>query len=501
MPATQRPLTVIRRARLVEIGGVAGPPETVDVMLSDGHVTEIAPRVSRPEGAEELDADGRWLMPGLWDAHTHPVMWGLARRRIDLAGTAGPQEVCRRVADHLAGHPGAGLVVGYGYRSAAWAEQPRVAELDAVSGGRPVALASGDGHNGWLNTAALQLIGETAREGAFAEEEWFAAYRRIEAITAETEDPEEGLRVALDEAAAKGVVGIVDFEFGSAWRAWPERISSGNPPLRVRAATYADGLEGVAAAGLRTGDRLVPECDLVTMGPLKVISDGSLGTLTAWCHQPYGPAHRHGSANLDLAGLTALMTRAREIGLEAAIHAIGDAAFAQTLDAFEGAGQRGRVEHAQLVELGELPHMAALGLTASVQPWHLIDDRDATDQLWGDRSERVFAFRALADAGIPLVLGSDAPVAPLDPWAAMAAAVHRSGDARGPWHPEQSLTVAEALAASTDGRTTTAPGMPADLVLVDRNPHEAAGMPGPEAAAYLRAVGVEATFVAGLRTH
>ena len=114
--------------------------------------------------------------------------------------------------------------------------------------------------------------------------------------------------------------------------------------------------------------------------------------------------------------------------------------------------------------------MAGLGIRASVQPGHLLDDRDLTDRIWGARSERCFPFRWMLDDGVELVFGSDAPVSPLDPWLAMAAAVHRSADVRDPWHGEQALTVGEALAASVDGQPMVRPGSRGDLVLLDRDP-------------------------------
>ncbi|HQH08681.1 MAG TPA: amidohydrolase family protein, partial [Phycicoccus sp.] len=273
------------------------------------------------------------------------------------------------------------------------------------------------------------------------------------------------------------------------------------------AATYADDLEQVAELGLRTGDPLVPGHDLVTMGPLKVISDGSLNTLTAWCCDPYvGGGHLEhpcGMPNLPVDELTRIMLRAKEIGLTAAIHAIGDQAVAATLDAFEASGQSGSMEHAQLVRWDDVPRLARAGITASVQPAHALDDRDVSEQWWGDRTDRLFALRSMVDAGVTLAMGSDAPVAPLDPWLAMAAAVHRSGDDRPAWHPEQAITGAEALAASTDGQGTVREGSRGDVVLLDADPlrafgdHEGSG----EQAAYLRRMPVAATLVAGRLVH
>lgn len=492
-------------ARLVRVGEAGVPDRPVDLRLRDGRVVEVGARVAREPGEEVVALDGRWAMPGLWDAHVHPVMWGLARTRIDLAGTGDPQDVCRRVATALTSRPGTGLVLGYGYRSGVWARQPTVAELDTVTGSRPVALASGDGHNGWLNSAALALVGEPPRDGTLVEEAWYAAYRRLESVAAQTEDAEAAVRAALDEAAARGVVGIVDFEFGSAFRDWPGRIARAEPPVRVRAATYSDGLDEVAARGLRQGDRLVPGCDRVTMGPVKVISDGSLNTMTAWCCDPFVGAHERefprGRPNVTTTDLAAIMLRAKEIGLGAAIHAIGDAAFMSALEAFAASGASGSIEHAQLIDRAAIPLMVRLGLTASVQPVHLLDDREANALLWPDRTDRVYAFRTLLDAGVRLALGSDAPVAPLDPWAAIAAAVCRADPGGPPWHPEQRLTIAEALAASTDFRTSLAAGSLADITILDHDPYAALRLPEADRATWLRGIRTAATVVGGRLTY
>lgn len=494
---------LIRSVRLVPVGPGPAPTwggEPVDLRLADGRVTHVGPALV-PDAAERvLEADGRWVIPGLWDAHTHPVMWALARRRLDLIGTTSASDTERRVRERLDGIPGAGLVLGYGYRSATWADPPTTAGLDAVSGERPVALASGDGHNGWLNSAALRLLGLPPRGGVLTEDEWYAAYPRLEALDPNAADPLPALAEAVADAHARGIVGLVDFEFGSSWRTWPEYVERGLDTIRVRASTYADRLAEVAAAGLRTGDRLVEGHDLVTMGSLKVIGDGSLNTLTAWCRDPYlgaqGRENPRGRANLDLDALIDLMAEATSLGLSAAIHAIGDAAVAATIEAFARTGATGSIEHAQLIDWADLPRLAATGITASVQPAHLVDDRDVSGQWWGDRTDRLYAFRALTEAGVPLALGSDAPIAPLDPWLAIAAAVHRSGDNRPPWHPEQALTVAEALAASTDGQPTLGVGSRADLVLLDADPLPDADDSGAQAA-YLRALPVAATLVAG----
>ena len=242
------------------------------------------------------------------------------------------------------------------------------------------------------------------------------------------------------------------------------------------------------------------------MGPLKIISDGSLNTRTAYCCEPYvdEPTSR-GKLNVPPAELTDLLARATAHGLAVAVHAIGDAAVSAALDAFAATGARGSIEHAQLMARPDIARMGALGVTASVQPAHLLDDRDVTERCWPDRADRCFPLRSLLAAGVTLAMGSDAPVAPLDPWLAMAAAVHRSADERPAWHPQEAVTPAEALAASTFGAGTVGAGSRADLVLVDQDPLAPAGDrvggDSAAAAARLRHTRVSVTLVDGEVTY
>jgi predicted amidohydrolase YtcJ len=223
-----------------------------------------------------------------------------------------------------------------------------------------------------------------------------------------------------------------------------------------------------------------------------VLTDGSLNTRTAYCYDPYPGTDNVGLLTVPPEQLLPLMRTAAAAGIEPTVHAIGDRANTLALDAFEEIGSGGRIEHAQLVAEADFVRFGALGVEASVQPEHAMDDRDVADRYWAGRNDRTIALRSLLDAGATLVLGSDAPVAPLDPWVSIAAAVGRARDGREPWHPEQSITWDEALTAST--RTTIAVGQPADLVLVDADPATAS----PET---LRTMPVAATLLAGRFTH
>jgi hypothetical protein len=497
---------LVRNARIVPLEPGQHPTgDPVDVLIEEGTVTGVGEHLDRPPGVEELDGEGRWCIPGLWDQHVHLTQWTRSKQRLDLTATRSPEDVLERVAAWRAEHPGQPLI-GWGHRAGGWSRSASVAELDAVSGGAPVVLVSGDAHHGWLSTAALVGLGLPPRESVLAENEWFSVYTRLDQLV-RADTGHGAIRDVMAEAAARGVVGVVDLEFAQPWEVWSQRWTSGCDLLRIRWGTYAGTLDDVLAAGLRTGDPL-PGCDeRATMGPLKIISDGSLNTRTAWCCEPYADAdhgaggeHPRGLPNLTAAELRDLLARAHSHGLEVATHAIGDAALDQALDAYAATGAGGSIEHAQLVRRDAVRRMAGLPLRASVQPAHLLDDRDVVEEIWPGRAARCFAFRWMVDDGVPLVLGSDAPVSPLDPWLTMAAAVHRSADDREAWHPEQALTVREALAASVDSQPTVGVGSRGDLVLLDRDPLEEQEDTSCAAAA-LRDMSLALTVVAGSVAH
>lgn len=484
---------IVRRARRVPLDVPPGQPgqpveELVDVVIEDGVISAVVPAGLGTTAApvEIVDADGRWLLPGLWDQHVHLGQWAGVPSRLDLSAARSVPEVLARVAE--AARAGR-AVVGQGMRAGMWTRRGTVAELDSVSGQVPVVLVNADFHHAWLNSVALRGLDLAPREGVVSENEWYGAYSRLDRIVPAPTVADH--RAALLAAAAKGVVGLVDLEVGTTASEWVERWHQGCDLLRVRWGVYADGLADLGP--LRTGDPL-PEADpRLTMGPLKIISDGSLGTRTAWCCEPYADTNSFGAPNQSEDELRALLAEGHARGLEVATHAIGDLALASALAAYEATGARGSIEHAQLVRREDVPRLARLGLRASVQPAHLLDDRDLAERVWPGRAERCYAFRWMLEEGVELALGSDAPVAPLDPWLAIAAAVHRGADAGEPWVPTQALRPREALAASVDGRRV-GPGGPGDLVLVDRDPLASAP-------ADLRTMPVALTVVAGGVVH
>lgn len=483
------PALLIRGARLVGGGDAA-----VDVVVRDGTITTIAPTSPAADVGPDtavLTAQGRWVMPGLWDAHVHPTDWAAQRHRLDLGDATTPAACVAAVRAQAELDPGT-EIIGAGLWCAAWSTRPTAADLDGVD--VPVVLVMGDSHSAVTNRAAqlrYGLRGAVDDEGWVSEGAWFDLMPRLGTADEGTRD--RWVLEAGQAAAARGVVGIVDLDPHDTHTAWRRRVARGFDAHRVRAGVWLDHLPAAIEAGLRTGDPIPGAGPLVQMGPLKVIADGSLNTRTAYCRHPFPDGDR-GAMNVDPARLTAAMATAAAAGIDSTIHAIGDAALTTVLDAFEASGAPGSIEHVQLAQPSDIARMARLRLVASVQPWHLVADRDVADLLWAGRTDRAYAFADLAAAGIRLALGSDAPVAPLDPWLAISAAVLRTGDERPPWHPEQRLSLDLALRSSWGGVRELAPGGPADLVLLDDDPLaiDPAALPG---------IGVAATVCAGNVTH
>ena len=479
---------LIRAVRVAGPGAELLGPEPVDVHVRDGLIADIAPVGALRGAGEILDADGAWLIPGLWDNHVHAVQWALAAEREPLGAAASAAEAAARMAQvtPLAD----GRRIGAGFRDALWPDAPSLEVLDAATGEVPTYLINADVHSVWLNSAALLREGFRAPDGVLREDDAFEISRRLNAVDPGRADA--AVRAAGARAAARGVVGIVDFDMAWNHEAWARRAAGGFDAHRVEFAIYPADLERAVAEGLRTGDAL-PGAALVRVGPLKVISDGSLGTRTAACGHAYdGEPGNHGVLNVTREELISLLVRAAGNGLSAAVHAIGDRAATAALDAFTISGATGTIEHAQLIRHADLARFARLGVTASVQPQHALDDRELSALLWRSQTSAGYPLASLLTAGAQLRFGSDAPVSPLDPWRTIAAAVARTDDEREAWHPEESVTVEQTLVAAT--RTSLAPGQPADLVLCGSDP----GAGGGEG---LRGMSVAATLLAGRLTH
>lgn len=473
--------TLLRNARLGDIA--------CDVLIDDGTITEIGSVTSR--AATEMDLEGRWLLPGLWDNHVHFTQHAMVRQRIDLSAARSAAEASALVgaaALRLTASP----LVGYGFRDGLWPDAPTRFDLDGAVNDRPVVLVSADLHTVWLNSTALELYGHGGHpSGVLKEDAAFEVTRLIDTTPQETLD--EWVASAGKDAASRGVVGIIDLEMQWNLDNWVRRTEAGFRSLRVQFGIYTEHLERAIALGLHTGD---PVNDLVTVGMYKVLTDGSLNTRTAYCHEAYpgleSHSHPRGLLTVPPEQLQPLMRRASLAGIVPDVHAIGDLANTLALDAFEALQIGGRIEHAQLLSETDFERFAKLGVVASVQPEHAMDDRDVAERYWPGKTGRSFAFKSLLDAGAELALGSDAPVSPLDPWVTIAAAVGRARDGREAWHPEQAISIDAALNAST--RTRVAVGEVADLVVVERDPRTSS-------TSELRSMPVAATMLGGYFTH
>lgn len=441
----------ITRARPIPGLGTGRYSDPLDVTVTNGTITAIEP--TRGSGDGDFDADGANLMPGLWDNHTHFSLAAMISQCTRFSHKAAKSEILAAVEDHLLHRPT--RLVGYGFRSATWPTPPSAADLDAITG-IPVALMSRDLHSLWCNTPALEQAGAIGHPTGFlVEEEAFAGIRRI--MSRYLDLVEHAVQAAELEAASRGLVGIVDFSSGWAVEAWQQRAASRSIGLRVEAATYPERLDDLIAMGAGTGEELAEN---LKIGPLKIIADGSMGSRTAHCIAPYPnplPGHPNGKPNYTRSELLALLRRAHKARLQAAVHAIGDAACHNVLDAFEISGARGSIEHVQCVAPADLPRFSRLKLVASIQPAHQLEDVGVVDQVWPDAKSRAYPMLDLQRSGTKLAFGSDAPVASLDPWKAIEAACHR------PYRRDQALTPLTALRAST--RSMLGVGQPADLVL------------------------------------
>jgi predicted amidohydrolase YtcJ len=460
---------------------------------------------------ERVQLAGRCVLPAFTDSHVHFPSWSISLTEIHFEGVDSVAEALARVREHT----GTGQWIrGRGWRDATWAEKPTAAALDTVTGDRPAALWAKDYHSLWLNTAALALAGGdldlhggvverdadglptgvVREESAWRFRERFALPSMDEFVTA--------TRAGIRLANSRGVAAIHDKD---GWLGAPEifgRIHE-NEGLTIRVwQSLPHELVGqIGELHLRSG----LGDDHLRIGYLKAFMDGTLGSQTAWMLDGSGVTITSGEE------LAEIIRAGAAVGWPVAVHAIGDRANHEALDAFEATrdvweplGLRHRIEHAQCVDPADLGRHAALGVTCSVQFSHAPSDRDLAERFWGDRLAGTYAFASLLGSGARLVNGSDAPVEELDPLGGIRAGVLRSIDGRPEEGPEEAVTVAQAIAASTvtpawltgdeRRRGKLLPGYLADLVVLNRDPLECP----PEE---LESLEVVATMVGGRWVH
>ncbi|MFI1396852.1 amidohydrolase [Streptomyces sp. NPDC020681] len=478
------------RTVLLRGGEVHSPadPFATAMVVERGHVAWVGSEGAADafaDGVDEVvDLEGALVTPAFTDAHVHTTATGLALTGLDLSGARTLADALALVREHSAAHAGDEVLLGHGWDTARWPERrpPSRAELDEATGGRPLYLPRIDVHSAVVTTALLDLVPSVTELAGYHPDAPLtaAAHHAVRAAAHDAVTPAQraaAQRAALTRAASLGIgtvhecagPDISDEDDFTALLA----LADAQPGPRV-VGYWAEQVEGAKDA------RRIRELGAVgAAGDLFV--DGSLGSHTACLHTPYADAAHTGTAHLDAAAVAAHVTACTEAGLQAGFHAIGDAALTAVVDGVRATADtlglarvraaRHRVEHAEMLTPETIAAFAEFGLTASVQP--------AFDAAWGgdegmyaqrlgvERARTLNPYAALLRAGVPLALGSDSPVTPLDPWGTVrAAAFHRT--------PEHRVSVRAAFTAHTrggwravgrDDAGVLVPGAPADYAL------------------------------------
>jgi len=436
--------------------------------------------------AEIEDIDGGFVAPGFVDSHIHLTATGLTLSGLDLRPAGSRAQCIQMVADYAAAHPGQPLW-GHGWDETSWPENtpPSTGDLDAVLGGRPAYLARVDVHSALASTGLRRLVAELPAAAGFSAEQPLVgdAHHLVRAVARDSltaEQLTEARAAALEAAAASGIVAVHEC-------AGPE-IGGIDDWLRLRAVDHGVEVIGYWGEPVRTPAEARELMDVTGARGLAgdLFVDGALGSRTAWLHEPYADSPDHtGTCYLDPGAVEAHVRACTEAGITAGFHVIGDAAVAAVVNAFERvAADLGpvavarcghRLEHVEMVNADQAAKLGRWGVIASVQPnfdalWGGPDGMYAR-RLGAERGSRLNPFALLASQGVPLALGSDAPVTGFDPWTSVRAAVnHRTTGS--------AISARAAFAAATRGgwraggvrdgdAGTLVPGAPASYVIWD----------------------------------
>ncbi len=455
-----------------------------DRIVAVGPLAALRSRAGR--GAKRVDLGGGMLTPGFTDSHIHLLTWIQSLREPWLLAQD-PESIERAARERREAAPNEEWLLLRGWVPREWPEPRRTrALLDRIAPDRPLVLFAVDGHSVWANRAAFERAGlgegmglsgrpsvpaggsfeldsKGRATGALIEEDRKLVTDRVQRAT----PPHEDLAAALAEARGLGVTSAHDFGGATTWRAAEELASRESLSFRLLLSIPVASLDAAEKLGIAAG----LGGDRVRIGPVKMFADGTLGSATALLEEPYEGRSERGIEVTPPDRLAAACRRAAEAGLSVAIHAIGDRAVRNALDAIETAQRAGkpyplppRVEHVQLSRVEDWDRFRDLGVIASVQPIHQLTDRAVALKFWGQRTQRAYAWKSLLTAGVKLIFGSDAPFDRAGPLRALQAAVQRREGDEMPdkaFHPEQRLGLAQSLRAHLE------------------EPHRAAGWPVP----------------------
>jgi len=468
-------------------------------------VGETDKLLSEFDQAEKQDMGGQVILPGLIDAHVHLQEYALSLQRIDCKAST-LDECLRRVEERTRSAKSGEWILGHGWNQNTWGEWPSAARLDNIAPDNPVYLTAKSLHAGWANSLALKEAkitqdtpnpanGKLQRDdkgkltGILLETAMELVAENIPKPSLETNA--EAMLQAQPILWRMGLTSVHDFDARDSFMSLQHLHAQGKLKLRVTKSIPVDKLEHAAQLGLRTGFG----DDWLRIGSIKAFMDGALGPHTAAMIQPYeNESENRGILNMDAEELFEIGRQAAENGLSMAVHAIGDRANHETLDAFEQLRRferdqnlpplRHRIEHVQLLHPDDLGRLADLDIIASMQPVHATSDMVMADQYWGERAVFSYTWRSQLQHGAQLAFGSDAPVESPDPFKGLHAAVTRQRADGSPrpegWYTEQRLPLQKALEGFTLGPAYTtgteshlgrlAPGYLADLIVLAQDP-------------------------------
>jgi predicted amidohydrolase YtcJ len=466
-------------------------------------------------GTRVVDLGGKMVLPGFHDTHVHPVTGGVELSQCDLNGLDSAQAVAAKVRACAEARPDDDWIVGGGWDLPLYeGANPSRLALDAIVGDRPAYLASADAHSAWVSTAALRRANVTAATpdppGGHIERdaagEPTGTLRETAMQLVETELPAltpadrvAGLCRGLQMAAGFGITSLVEASADAEVLAAYETLAAADAlTARVLVASTVDAARGPEqieelAARRDAIDRL--DHPRLSATQVKIFADGVIEAGTAALLEPYVGTRERGEPRFSPESMRSITTAADRQGLDVHVHAIGDRAIRITLDAIEAAARdnpprdrRHVIAHVQLVDPVDLPRFAALGVTASVQPLWAYPDAYITDLtipvLGQARSRWLYPIGSLLRSGARVAAGSDWSVSSMNPLHGIEVAITRRAidDPKappGPWIPEEVATLSQMLAAYTtagawlmrheDEVGTLAPGMRADLVVLNRN--------------------------------
>ncbi len=493
--------------------------------------------------AEKQDMEGRVILPGLTDAHLHLQQYAMIMERIECE-TDTLEECLSRIAVGVAKARPGEWILGHGWNQNVWqplhssslfsgktgkspgVDWPSATDLDSIAPNNPVYLTAKSLHAAWVNSFAMRQAnissstpdpkdGQIQRD-AKGEPTGILLENAMQLVGVILPVPTvEELTHAIERVQSifwkMGLTGIHDFDHRDCFMALQKLHADGKLKLRITKNIPVELLDHAFALGLRTGFG----DDWLHIGSVKVFMDGALGPRTAAMLQPYlNEPENRGVLNIDGEQLFEIGRHAADVGLGMTVHAIGDRANHEALNAYEQLrayernkglpALRHRIEHVQVLHPDDATRLAKLNVIASMQPIHITSDMLMADTYWGQRCAQAYAWRTQLEAGAHLAFGSDAPVESPNPfWGIHAAVTRRRRDGWPPpdgWYPEQRLTVQEAIEGFTTGAAYAAyrenrvgklsKGYLADLIVLEKDPF----ICNPEEMKYMQS---SATMVGG----